>query len=936
MEASRDEGVPATNYSPENCMRIINGFSRQLTDIFEAGNPAEENAILKGFVILVQSRIQAMVEAHFATGLEQARSDIEPKSLLYAIRVLQLTWDRIWYPIYCQFNGQRDTLAIEWTRSTSKNYPEIRRLTSKVKKFSDSVTDFYMIIIQLVQKNINTNHIVPKFATNLLKIETTDEMKSNMIQKPSDRLAFLVNAIYHSNMFYLGCLNRSKAVCSRFNDKYTLEDFNVSIQYFDAAILLNSYLGRYFYQKSFVYLTLNDDPTYCFNNVLAHLAPGRCSTAILQIRSIFYERNSDRHMHIREVLKDIHQADLFSSKIVNREIIGYYTLALIGLNLNKDVWLDRDSDEKKGNMQTIMGIGIKHMELALNERLGTRYIKNIDLIYQNLITVIGCYHLIDDLNVVCSKNGIKQHKRTYLKFASSYMMTILDRVIIAGWEKSLETYQYLAMARIMLDWIHTNDDVHKCITKIEEFMQLLATLVNKLNASKYMAYEEIKSGIPITYLLEEDLLPHTLKFLVKPFNELDGKIMMESKDKCNRICGQVVETDGDGDDGKLPKEEEAVIRMKSIIVMVKKLLSDNTHDINWDESAAKYVFTKIRRNNFNNNIENSLINKNNNKTDSLTGGKQRGIFSKASLKKIDSENKKPDALEQLIKRRGLGVSQMPVYSGSSVVAPESFTTKPTLAFTGVEESGKESGEGDEEVTARSSTDDNDSIVGTTEGKDTVMEHLEKDAPLDMATIESALRELTNQENDSVSTPYYQNESVEQGSLPTESQPSATSSVPTTTYPNNANQSQAMFKMPYLNMNPMNNNNYGPPTSSTGSIYGENVTAPFLPPGMAPPIPQNSGMRFMTDPHGLSGAAPSVPPGMNLGTTHLNYPQWGNNRFVNFDGASQSNMAVHNLQNMMWQNRLYMAHPPPQSSSQQQQQQQQQYYPYGNMNNKPQW
>lgn len=936
MEASRDEGVPATNYSPENCMRIINGFSRQLTGIFDAGNPAEEKAILKGFVILVQSRIQAMVEAHFATGLEQARSNIEPKSLLYAIRVLQLTWDRIWHPIYCQFNSQRDTLAIEWARSTSKNYPEIRRLTSKVKKFSDSVTDFYMIIIQLVQKNINTNHIVPKFATDLLKVEVTDEMESNMIQKPSDRLTFLVNAIYHSNMFYLGCLNHSKAVCSRFNDKYTLEDFNVSIRYFDAAILLNSYLGRYFYQKSFIYLTLNDDPTYCFNTVLSHLAPGRCSTAILKIRSIFYERNSDRHMHIREVLKDIHQADLFSSKIVNREIIGYYTLALIGLNLNKDGWLDKDSDEKRGNVQTIMGIGINHMELALNERLGTRYIKNIDLIYQNLITVIGCYHLIDDLNVVCSRNGIKQHKRTYLKFASSYMMTILDRVITAGWEKSLETYQYLAMARIMLDWIHTNDDVHKYITKIEEFMQLMATLVNKLIASKYVTYEEITSGIPITYLLEEDLLPHTLKFLVKPFNELDGRIMMESKDKCNRICGQVVETDGDGDDGKLTKEEEAVIRMKSIIVMGKKLLSDNTHDINWDESATKYVFTKIRRNKFNNNVQNSLTNKNNSKMDSLADGKQRGVFSKTNLRKIDNENKKPDALEQLIKRRGMGRSQMPIYSGSSVVAPESFTTKPTLAFTDNAESGKESDEGDDEFAARSNTDGNDSSIDTSEAKDTIEEPLEKDAPLDMATIESALRELTNQENDTVSTPYYQNESVEQGSLPKESQPSVTPSAPTTAYPINAYPLQGMFEMPYLNRNPISNNSYAPPTSSAGSMYSDNVTNAYLPPGMTPPLPLNNGMRFMTDSHGPSGPAPSVPPGMNIGTTQPNYPQWGNNGFVNFDGASQSTMAAQNLQNMMWQNRQYMQHPPPQSSSQEQQQQQQQYYPYGNMNNKPQW
>ena len=937
METRRDEGFPATNYSPENCMRIIKDFNKQLTNIFETKSSAEENAILKGFVILVRSRMQAMVEAHFAEGLEQVRSHNEPNGISSAIRDLSLTWDHIWYPIYCQFRKQRNIIAIEWARSTSKNYAEIRRFTSKVKKFSDSVSSFYMVIIQLIQKNINTNHIVPKFASDLLKLEASDEAKSDRIEKPNDKLTFIVNAAYHSSMCYLGSLNRFKAVCSRFNDKYTVEDFSLSIKYFDSATLLNPYLGRYFYQKSFIYATLNDDPKYCFNNVLAYLAPGKSAPAILKIKSVFYDKKNETQIHIRSMLKDIHQADLFSSKIVNREIIAYYTLALIGFNLNKDEWLDKDTNGKQNNIQTIMGIGIKHMEMALNERLGTRYIKNIDLIYQNLVTIIGCYHLIDDLNTVDPMNEIKQRKRTYLKFVSSYMMTVLDRVIIAGWEKSIDMYQYLAMARIMLDWIHTNEDVRKYITKNIEFMQLMATLLNKLIASKYITYEEIEPRVPIAYLLEEDVLVHTLRILLKPFNELDGRKMMESKDKCNRICGQVVESDGDGDK-KLTKEEEAIVRMKSIIIMGKKLLSENINDITWNENSTQYVFTKVRRNNSNNNADKGLVNKIMNKNGSFTGGKQRGVFSKSNLRNTDSEKNKPDALEQLIKRRGVGASELPVYSGSSVVAPDSFTTKPTLGFSSNSESVKENGTDDKDVTTRSHISVNDSNASTNESEVGVTEALERDAPLDMATIESALRELTQQENDTGSTSYYENPAIEENSLPMESQPSSIPSIPANIYPNNVNQLQSMFDttMSYSNNNVVNNG-YTQPPSSGGSMYNSNFTAPLVPPGMAPSLQQNNHMGFMNELHGQTRTIPSVPPGMNLDMSHLNYPQSNNTGYMDFSRVPQSNIPVNHLQNsMVWQNGPYMPQQQPPQPQQQQQQQQHQYYPYSNMNNKPQW
>ncbi|SMN20886.1 similar to Saccharomyces cerevisiae YDR206W EBS1 Protein involved in inhibition of translation and nonsense-mediated decay [Maudiozyma saulgeensis] len=930
--------VPKDGDDRAALQEIINGFQVQLNDIFKSNQLTQDYTILKGFINFVQSKIQSVLENNFQRALKESKTDDAVLDINFIPLILDSTWERIWYPIFKWFQSFRKVILRSSANKNQPSYMELRKLTSKVKKFSSSVADFYMTTILLFHKNVDTSLIIPKFLSDNLKLAS----KTNPTLSPVDynsKFAALLIRSYHRCLLYLGSLHRYKALCEKFNNRYIVEDFNKSLQYFNWAILLCPSVGETYFQRGLIYMQLNNVSKLCVNNIIGCLVPLRSRSALININNLYSKSDSSLHKAVLEVLSSIHKDDLIGSKIVNREIIEYYTIVLLGYHLQKESWADKSG---KSGSQTINSIGLKHLELTLYERMSTRYIKNIELIYHNVLSVIGSYHLIETLKKDCDKEVTKQSKKYYLKFAFSFISTVLENVVIDGWIKNIETYQYLSISRLVLNWVQANEDVLEYANNNSFFIQHVATLLNSILDSKYISYTDLEVKIPRTYMLEDDLILNSLAILRKSYSEFDDSVMITASDRIDRLSGHVDHSE------KLDKIGESTLRMKSIIKMGSNLLLKNIHDITWDENSERYKFTKTRkRTKFNNrepiygtdNKYRSNDNFNVNTDKASKGLFSKDIINKSQVKKNNHPNASKDMVFNDIHRsnksnEGQSNKAVPIYSGSSVVAPESFNIKPSIGMA------SKTQETDVTEQYKSIPIHDDTSSGAYQNPSIP---LEVDTPLDMATIESALRELTKQE---INEPTYREPlSTEAQQFSLESEPSSIPSIPTTPYSNVMNHSQSQLDHPlyYPNQN-SSNGNYA--QSSTSSMYMNNIVGNPMQQNMI----QNNNIGFMNEPHQMRGPPNMVPNvGMNI-TQHNNYMSFGsvgshamlphpnipvaNSQGPNMWSNSQF-LPVNNMQQVPeqpYQQNLNPSHAP----QQQQQQHQHQYYPYSNMNGTPEW
>ncbi|CAB4255008.1 similar to Saccharomyces cerevisiae YDR206W EBS1 Protein involved in inhibition of translation and nonsense-mediated decay [Maudiozyma barnettii] len=937
MEGSDLKNPTKDGIDKASLQEIIKGFQIQLDDIFKSNQLTQDYTILKGFVSFVQSKIQSVLENNFQRALEESKSNDGVSDIDFIPFILDLTWESIWYPIFKWFQSFRKVVLRSSANKNQPSYTELRKFTSKVKKFSNSVADFYMNTILMFHNNVDTSSAIPKFLSNNLNLESRTNPSPASVEYNSKFAALLIRS-YHRCLIYLGSLHRYKALCEKFNNRYVVDDFNKSLQYFDFAILLCPSVGETYFQKGLIYMQMNKISKLCVNNIIGCLVPLRSRSALININNLFSKRDSSLHKAVLEVLSSIHKDDLIGSKIVNREIIEYYTIVLLGYNLQKESWID---NQGKSISPAINSIGLKHLELTLYEKISTRYIKNIELIYHNIISVIGSYHLIDTLKMGCDEETVKQSKIDYLKFAFSFISIVLEKVVIDGWTKNIETSEYLSIARIILNWVQADKDVLAYANSNSSFTQLVATLLNDILDSKYLSPGDLETKIPRTYMLEDDILLNSLPILRKSYSEFDDSSIISASDRIDRLSGQI------GSSEKLDKIGESTLRMKSIIKMGSKVLLKNTQDITWDENTGKYKFTKTRKRTKLNNREsfqgddnryssNGAFNINNDRI-------PKGLFSKEIINNAQTKRNNHSYVTKNVtsknttdpnkNNKGQSNKNIPVYSGSSVVAPETFNIKPSIGLANkVEEPG---------VTEQYNNNILSDNISSTNYKNPATP-LEVDAPLDMATIESALRELTKQE---VNEPTYQEPlSNEAHSFSLDSQPSSIPSIPTTPYSNTMNHSQSQLDQTlYYPNHSSSNGTYAP--SSTGLMYMNNIIGNPMEQNVTP----TNNIGFMNEPHQMRGPPNMMP---NVG---MNFAQHSN--YINFGSMGsqallqQPNMPAGNSQgpNMWGGSQLLPNHnmqqipaPPPQhnfnqsQSPQQQHQHQHQYYPYSNMSGTPQW
>jgi len=207
MEGSDLKNPTKDGIDKASLQEIIKGFQIQLDDIFKSNQLTQDYTILKGFVSFVQSKIQSVLENNFQRALEESKSNDGVSDIDFIPFILDLTWESIWYPIFKWFQSFRKVVLRSSANKNQPSYTELRKFTSKVKKFSNSVADFYMNTILMFHNNVDTSSAIPKFLSNNLNLESRTNPSPASVEYNSKFAALLIRS-YHRCLIYLGSLHR--------------------------------------------------------------------------------------------------------------------------------------------------------------------------------------------------------------------------------------------------------------------------------------------------------------------------------------------------------------------------------------------------------------------------------------------------------------------------------------------------------------------------------------------------------------------------------------------------------------------------------------------------------------------------------------------------------------------------------------------------------
>ena len=321
---------------------------------------------------------------------------IDIKTIPY---ILDLSLERLWHPIFKWFQAYRKKLlsaSAGLKREQRPNFYVIfRKFNSKVGKYSSSLTEFYLNLIQFVQSKADTSSIIPseiisktlglKRKRSKLESEATDLLKLS----PNAPLTPLILLIHHRCLFYLGVLNRYRAMTKKISNDYVIDDFRVPKEYLDTAVLLCPAIGETFFQKGLIHFQTENFGLGVYELVRGSLSSLPSLSAINNFKGIFLQKECKIREKAIKTIRRIHLDGLNGARIPNRKIIEYYFLVLFGYNFEKSIWRDSDGRDK-----VLGGIGIKHIEQVFYERVASGFIKNIEILFKNLVIAIGGFSLL--------------------------------------------------------------------------------------------------------------------------------------------------------------------------------------------------------------------------------------------------------------------------------------------------------------------------------------------------------------------------------------------------------------------------------------------------------------------------------------------------------------------------------------------------------------
>ena len=664
--------------------KTIVGLQGQLNSIFQTDDLIRDFTLLSGFLTFVHSKLQRLIETSLENELKKqlklesgenvaSEVQIDIKTIPY---ILDLSWERLWYPIFKWFQAYRKKLLSAFAglkRGQRPNFYVIfRKFNSKVGKFSTSLTKFYLDLIRLIQSKIDTSRIIPsEIISKTLgskKQRSSSESEATDLRNlsPNAPLTPLILLIHHRCLFYLGVLNRYRAMTKKISNDYMIDDFRTSKEYLDTAILLCPAIGETFFQIGLIYFQTENFGLGVYELVRGSLSSLPSLSAINNFRDIFLKKECKIRERAIKTIRRVHLDSLNGARIPNRKIIEYYFLVLFGYNFEKSTWRDSDTRDK-----VLGGIGIKHIEQVFYERVASGFIKNIELIFKNLVIAIGGFSLLlqpksehSDFIEEPSTLNLSSQGRSYSRFVFKYISKIFEDVISKIWKDDFETFYYLGIVCTVLAWLLSNQFAMDYAMSDDLFVKSFSTLWNDIqrNIDTVLEEDKVKDTFKREYYFEEDII--LANFTCISFSEclFDNSKIFGSDDMVDRIEGFVPKAK------KLSKREEAKVRLIAILHHGKDILLKNKCNVVLNSKSG--LFETLPRQG----------SRDTNKRDSPKTSTSDLRRKDRRKKGADQSDKSIEALEADIMRKRFAVA--PAFSGPSIpAAPQTLKTKPSLNIT---------------------------------------------------------------------------------------------------------------------------------------------------------------------------------------------------------------------------------------------------------------
>lgn len=570
----------------KNVWETISGFNEQLNATFKSNKIVQDYALLSGFLSFVHSKLNRLIVEILDQQqaiYEGKEGQIDDKSIPL---ILRLYWEKIAYPIFKWFQMWRKMLLPKKPKEQPK-YVEFRRMNTKLTKFFKSVHRFYYGVLESFLMRYDMSKVIPH---DILQELSKEPLQEGLKLDPSNRFTVLVVVTSNSCLLYLGAAQRYKSLSEKLSNKYSALDFKKAFRYLDLASLVLPSIGEAHLQKGMIYVQTDSLGNAIYEFTRSALSRIPSPAGLTNFATIICEKDSNLRERFDAVLKETHLQEMEGTKIINREIIEFYFLALFGAHFAPQSWLNEKSKDR-----LIEGMGIDHLQKVIFDKISTRYLKNIETIFNSVVTVIGGFDLLLILRNGPNKPAfdvknvnLKELDDTglsYLKFAFSFITHIFNDVIKECWQKNLETFQYLAMVRIIECWIKSNRAVLQYSHRNEEFCESLSQLLNSISQSGMVEVSPSSNHRPKrNYFFQEDVDFKEFSCIKYALTDFNDEEIFSREDASCRLLNLPPEQD------KLSPEEEGKLRLNAIVCSGVKFLSKNSCGVEWNALNKVYEF----------------------------------------------------------------------------------------------------------------------------------------------------------------------------------------------------------------------------------------------------------------------------------------------------------------------------------------------------------
>lgn len=652
----------------EKIVESFTHFRLQLKNIFENNSISQDDTLINGFIQFVHSRLNLWI----CTSLKEQENifvathhiELENKSESVCDKhnqiseqndviddklctiLIDLLWKDIHYPIFKWFQIWKQHLVPK-EQDHKPHYVEFRKMNSKLTKIFKLIHRFYYTIIENLFHNYDFNQVLSSNIMKDLNI-VTDAFPSKRLILPVDgKFTILCVMLLQRCLLYLGCCHKYKITSEKLSNNFQIINFTKSMRYFDLASIIVPSVGETHIQKGMIYIQTENFGYAAYEFLRGSLSRIPSETGFQNLENILCDDKSSLFIKFKKILKNLKNEKAYGNRIINKEIIEFYFLANFAYFFSSNIC---DNDE----------LEISRLREVFFEKTSTRYIKNISLVLQNLIVLIGGFDLLlkksnIDKTKLKKVQNISSQQLKYLNFVFKYIVLLFEKIIMKEW-KNFETWEYLAIVRVVECWLKSSRIVLQFAHRHSNFCKVYSKLLNDIIKSEYkeciLSSEHRPKRI---YFFQEDIMLKefsSMKYSLTDFNDEDLYCMDNIPD---RLAGLV--------NGTLTSKDEGILRLQAISVAGRKFLKNSCVSIKWDDETESYIIAKP-------------IKKYGKDLDFIDD-QSRNCNETSNLgQKVDINRKSFQSLSNLR-------STVDKYSGSSVpAAPASFEITPSPSLTG--------------------------------------------------------------------------------------------------------------------------------------------------------------------------------------------------------------------------------------------------------------